>query len=80
MTFSKTPYARIMQALGEVNVESRPLWKPMHLQPLFKVASSFVDGTSERLFDKGFCVASSTSMSKDDVRMVCETIKKNLVG
>lgn len=80
MTFSKTPYARIMQALGEVNVESRPLWKPMHLQPLFKDASSFVDGTSERLFDKGLCVASSTSMSKDDVRMVCETIKKNLVG
>jgi UDP-N-acetylbacillosamine transaminase len=78
MTFDKTDYNKIMEALNNINVESRPLWKPMHLQPLFKGAKSFVDGTSEELFTKGLCLASSTTMTKDDVKMICDVIKKNL--
>ncbi len=86
MTFDKTDYNKIMEALNNINVESRPLWKPMHMQPLFlkestqhkRDAKSFVDGTSEELFTKGLCLASSTTMTKDDVKMICDVIKKNL--
>jgi len=80
LTFEKTDPARIMKALEGVNVESRPLWKPMHLQPLFKNATYYGDDFSEKLFDKGLCLASSTTMSKDDVAMICSVIKKNLVS
>lgn len=78
LTFEKSDFNKVMKALEEVNVESRPLWKPMHMQPLFRDAKSVVDGTSEELFDKGLCVASSTTMSKDDVKMICDVIKSCL--
>ena len=78
ITLEKTPYMKIIKALEQINVESRPLWKPMHMQPLFKDAKAVVDGTSEELFDKGLCLASSTTMTEDDVRMICDVIKKNL--
>jgi UDP-N-acetylbacillosamine transaminase len=79
MTFKTTDHNKIMKALEDINVESRPLWKPMHLQPLFKEAKSFVDGTSEELYNHGLCVASSTTMTKDDAKMICKVIKKNLI-
>ncbi len=78
LTFEKTDYRKVMKALEEINVESRPLWKPMHMQPLFKDAKALVDGTSEELYNKGLCLASSTTMTKDDVKMICEVIKNNL--
>ncbi len=65
-----------MEALEEINVESRPLWKPMHMQPLFKDAKTHLDGTSERLFKKGLCLASSTTMTKEDVKKICQIIRK----
>ncbi|MDD3774349.1 MAG: aminotransferase class I/II-fold pyridoxal phosphate-dependent enzyme [Sulfurovaceae bacterium] len=76
LTFNKTDYQKVMQALENINVESRPLWKPMHMQPLFKDAKRLVDGTSEGLFGKGLCLASSTTMSRDDVLIISEEIKK----
>ena len=76
LTFDKSDYSKMMKALEEINVESRPLWKPMHLQPLFKDAKCYVDGTSEGLFGKGLCLASSTTMQKDDVKMICKVIKQ----
>jgi len=75
---AKTDFNKVMKALNDINVESRPLWKPMHLQPLFKGAKSYVDGTSEKLYQNGLCLASSTTMTKEDVKTVCETIKKSL--
>ena len=78
LTFEKTDYNKIMKALEEVNVESRPLWKPMHMQPLFKGCKSYLDGTSEALYKKGLCLASSTIITEEDVKMVCETIKKEI--
>lgn len=78
MTFAKTDYNIVMKALEEANVESRPLWKPMHMQPLFRDAKRVVDGTSEELFSKGLCVASSTTMTKEDVKMTCDVIKSCL--
>jgi len=76
LTFAKTDYKEVMQALESINVESRPLWKPMHMQPLFKDAKRFVDGISKELFEKGLCLASSTTMSRDDVIMIADEIKK----
>ncbi|MBL0708009.1 MAG: aminotransferase class V-fold PLP-dependent enzyme [Sulfurimonas sp.] len=78
LTLKNTDYKKIMKALDAINVESRPLWKPMHMQPLFKDAKTYLDGTSERLFKNGLCLASSTTMTKDDVEIICETIKGNL--
>ena len=78
LTFEKTDYNLVMKALEEINVESRPLWKPMHMQTLFKDAKNYLDGTSEELFSKGLCVASSTTMSKCDVILICDTIKSVL--
>ena len=80
MIFEKSDREKIMKALEEINVESRPLWKPMHMQKLFENSKAIVDGTSEELFSKGLCVASSTTMSRDDVKMVCDAIKENLNG
>jgi UDP-N-acetylbacillosamine transaminase len=75
LIFAKTDYNKIMKVLEEINVESRPLWKPMHLQPLFKDAKKYVNGISEELFQNGLCLASSTIMIKDNVKMICDRIK-----
>ncbi len=79
LTFEKSNYMKIIEALEKINVESRPLWKPMHLQPLFKDAARLIDGTSERLFAKGLCLASSTTMSEEDVATIAKTIKEEVV-
>ncbi len=76
LTFENTDFNEVMEALEEINVESRPLWKPMHMQPLFKDAKTHLDGTSERLFKKGLCLASSTTMTKEDVKKICQIIRK----
>jgi len=78
LTFEKTDYNLVMKALEEINVESRPLWKPMHMQALFKDAKNYLDGTSEELFSKGLCVASSTTMTKEDVKKISRIIKECL--
>ena len=78
LTFEKSDFTKVMKALENINVESRPLWKPMHMQELFKDAKTYLDGTSEELFSKGLCLASSTIMTKDDVEMICKVIKENL--
>ena len=78
LIFKISDPTKVMKALESINVESRPLWKPMHLQPLFKDAQKYVGRTSEELYKKGLCLASSTTMSKDDVKMICQTIKENL--
>ena len=75
LTFENTNFNKVIEALEEINVESRPLWKPMHMQALFKDAKTHLDGTSETMFKKGLCVASSTTMTKEDVKFICEKIK-----
>ncbi|MBS4058116.1 MAG: DegT/DnrJ/EryC1/StrS family aminotransferase [Bacteroidales bacterium] len=53
-------------ALEAENIESRPLWKPMHLQPVFADAPFYGDGTSEKLFDQGLCLPSGSNLVEDD--------------
>jgi len=57
-------------ALGQDNIESRPLWKPMHMQPVFKSYPYFGDGTSERLFENGLCLPSGSNLSDDDFERI----------
>ena len=70
----------IMQALDAANIESRPVWKPMHLQPVYadcKFFSSLEEGSmSEYLFTKGICLPSDTKMTIEEQDRVIETIKK----
>ena len=75
LTFQSKEPMKIVEALEEIDVESRPLWKPMHMQPLFKNSKAIVDGTSENLYNRGLCLASSTIMSKDDINKICKVIK-----
>ena len=61
-------------ALDENNIESRPLWKPMHLQPVFKDAPFYGNGTSERLFEIGLCLPSGPTLSDEDIERVTKVI------
>ena len=62
--------------LDAENIETRPLWKPMHLQPVFTDAPFYGNGTSERLFDIGLCLPSGPTLTDEDIRRVVDTIKK----
>lgn len=79
LTFEHSDPNTIRIALETENIESRPLWKPMHLQPLFKDTPSFQNGTSQNFFEKGLCLPSGTQMSQEDVLRVCMILKKALV-
>jgi len=62
-------------ALEAANIESRPLWKPMHLQPVFADCPYYGDGTSEELFDKGLCLPSGSILTEEELEKVVRTIK-----
>ena len=74
----KTSPQTIMQHLEKNNIESRLLWKPMHMQPLFSDVLSIIDGTSSDFFAKGLCLPSGSAMSDDDVKIVSTKIKESL--
>ena len=63
-------------ALDEDNIESRPLWKPMHLQPVFKNAPFYGNGTSERLFEIGLCLPSGPTLTDEDVERVTKVVRQ----
>ncbi len=79
LSFKKSDPFKVIDALEKENIESRPLWKPMHMQHLFKDAQSFLNGMSEELFKKGLCLPSGTQMSIDDVKRVCEIIRREII-
>ncbi len=64
----------ISDALAERNIESRPVWKPMHLQPVFRDAPAYTNGVSEQLFVEGLCLPSSSSLTEDELKRVAEGI------
>ena len=70
----------IQLALEKENIESRPLWKPMHLQPVFASCPSSLDGTSEKLFNKGLCLPSGSNMTENDRQRVLNIIIKCIHG
>jgi dTDP-4-amino-4,6-dideoxygalactose transaminase len=64
--------------LEKDNIESRPLWKPMHLQPIFANAPYYGDGTSERLFEQGLCLPSGSNLTDDDLERVATKLEEAL--
>lgn len=69
---------RVRELLEHHNIESRPIWKPMHLQPVFAGSTAFLTGAAERLFLDGLCLPSGTGMSEEDVDRVCRHIAEAL--
>ena len=65
-------------ALDAAGVESRPLWKPMHRQPVYADNPAYVNGVSEALFAKGMCLPSGPYVTDDDVRYIVEQIRSNI--
>lgn len=71
-----TDYEQIRRHLGSEGIESRPLWKPLHLQPLFKNAPRYVNGVSEKLFSEGLCLPSGPYVQEKDLLWITNEIKK----
>lgn len=65
-------------ALDAVGIEARPLWKPMHKQPVYRNVPAYVNGISEELFHKGLCLPSGPCVSEDDALWIVDTIKENI--
>lgn len=66
-------------ALDKAGIEARPLWKPMHKQPVFAAAPAYVNGVSEELFKCGLCIPSGPCVTDDDARYIVEQIKANII-
>ena len=64
----------VRQHLANLNVETRPLWKPMHLQPVYADAPAYVNGVSEHLFGRGLCLPSGPWVTPEDVKMIVDEI------
>ncbi len=61
---------KIRLSLEQENIESRPLWKPMHLQPIFKKCLNFSNGISEKLFNTGLCLPSGSSITENELHRI----------
>jgi dTDP-4-amino-4,6-dideoxygalactose transaminase len=61
--------------LEKDNIECRPLWKPMHLQPVFSGSPTWNNGISEKLFETGLCLPSGSNLSEPDLKRVAQRIK-----
>ena len=65
-------------ALDAANIEARPLWKPMHKQPVYKNAPAYTNGVSESLFAVGICLPAGPYVTDDDVRYIVNAIKESI--
>lgn len=66
----------LRQKLASHNIETRLLWRPMHMQPVYNDAPAYVNGVSQRLFDHGLCLPSSTTLSDEQVQYVAQLINR----
>ncbi|WP_345457762.1 DegT/DnrJ/EryC1/StrS family aminotransferase [Nocardioides marinquilinus] len=71
--------ADLGRALGAAGIESRPVWKPMHLQPVCADLDGTIDGTAERLFDTGLTLPSGSGLTDDDVALI-ERVVREVTG
>jgi dTDP-4-amino-4,6-dideoxygalactose transaminase len=70
----------VIAALGAERIESRPVWRPMHTQPLFAAAAHVGGGVAERLFAEGICLPSSSNLSPDNQNRVIEVVRSVLAA
>jgi len=66
-------------ALDGADIEARPVWKPMHKQPIYQHAPAYINGVSEEIFKVGMCLPAGPWVTDEDVRRIVETIKENIV-
>jgi dTDP-4-amino-4,6-dideoxygalactose transaminase len=66
----------IIEALEKEKIESRHIWKPMHLQPFYKNYDFIGTNVSETLFNKGICLPSDTKMTDEDLNRVVQILKR----
>jgi len=66
----------IMEALEKENIESRPIWKPMHMQPFFEKFDFIGEGISEKIFENGVCLPSDTKMTDEDLDRIVRIIRR----
>ena len=66
-------------ALFDADIEARPVWKPMHKQPVYKNAPAYVNGVSEEVFKKGLCLPAGPWVEDEDVKRIVDTIKASIV-
>jgi dTDP-4-amino-4,6-dideoxygalactose transaminase len=82
VTFDKRVFpnapVEIRLALENKNIESRPIWKPMHQQPVFKDSISFLTGKADQVFSEGLCLPSGPNISDLDLEEICSIIKRTL--
>ena len=67
-------------ALDQASIEARPVWKPMHKQPVYKDAPAYLNGVSEEIFKIGMCLPAGPYVSDEDVKYIVQTIKESIVG
>lgn len=70
-----TDREKLRLAFEAENIEARPLWKPMHLQPVFAGAPSYLNGISEKLFDNGLCLPSGSNLTQEEMKRIEEVIR-----
>jgi dTDP-4-amino-4,6-dideoxygalactose transaminase len=73
---SGTDREKLRLAFDEERIESRPLWKPMHLQPVFAGCPAYVNGTSEALFNNGLCLPSGSNITDEGRERIADVLKK----
>ena len=78
--FRTSHVMRMIGALERENIESRPVWKPMHMQPVFREAKIVGGAVGERLFAAGLCLPSGAGLEENDVDRVCAAIRKESAG
>jgi dTDP-4-amino-4,6-dideoxygalactose transaminase len=71
-----TVVEKLRLKLESVNIESRPLWKPLHTQPVFAGCTKYVNGVSDNLFAHGLCLPSGTAMKEESLVIISELIKE----
>lgn len=75
---SGTTREAIRLALGAENIEARPIWKPMHLQPVFRQRRAFGGAVAERLFADGLCLPSGSNLAEEDQMRVIEIVRREM--
>jgi pyridoxal phosphate-dependent aminotransferase EpsN len=73
---SGTDREKTRLALEAENIDARPVWKPMHLQPIFKGCRCYGGAVAERLFDRGLCLPSGSNLSTADLDRVIEVVRR----
>ena len=69
---------KLRQALEKLNIETRPLWKPLHQQPVFAGSDMYNNGVADKLFDEGLCLPSGSNTSDESLQLIVQEIKKFL--